>query len=305
MSLRKPPTGTLQGESFSWNGKSGGAFRGLQILVDNIAAEGLVAEHGFSVLIDAGGRKILMDTGQGHALEQNAAACGFELADADIFVLSHGHYDHTGAVDVVLGENPEIQVYGHPKIFSERFSIYPDRDPKEISMPSEQRLLVANLPDSHLHWVREPMEIAAGVGLTGPIPRSHALEDTGGPFFCDREGQRPDPIRDDMAMWIETPDGLLVVCGCCHSGLINTLDHIRNTTGGKRILGVIGGLHLKSASEERLAATVEALQKFAPAFMVPCHCTGATAVNYFRDHLDAEIISGFAGFNMRWRTNDE
>jgi len=270
----------------------------LKILVDNHAAAGLIEEHGLAIWIEVNGCRILFDTGQNGALRTNAAALGVDLSTADLLVLSHGHYDHTGAVDFVLQENPDLSVYAHPHGLKTRYSLYPDKAPKEISMPPEQRLLIKNLPDSKLNWVREPQCIAPGVYLTGPIPRIHPLEDTGGPFFDDPEGQFPDLITDDLAMWIETPQGLLVVCGCCHSGLMNTLNYIVETAREKRIWGIVGGLHLKSASEERLAATGEVLQQFNPEFMVPCHCTGEASINYFKQNLTPRIQSGFAGFEL-------
>lgn len=273
-------------------------FTSLEIIVDNTVAEGLTVEHGLSMLIKAGGKTILFDSGQHDALKDNTEKLGINLKHIDAFVLSHGHYDHTGAADFVLQENPEVTLFAHPKIFSRRFSIYPGKDPKDISMPSEERLVVSNLIDAQLQWIREPTEIAPRVWMTGPIPRNHALEDTGGPFFTEAEGLNPDPIEDDMAMWIDTPKGLLVICGCCHSGLINTLNYITKTSGKKRIWGIIGGLHLKNASAERLKATAQALSDFEPDFMVPCHCTGDEATDYFKKNLNIKIQPGFAGFKF-------
>jgi 7,8-dihydropterin-6-yl-methyl-4-(beta-D-ribofuranosyl)aminobenzene 5'-phosphate synthase len=271
----------------------------LKIVVDNHAAVDLVQEHGFSVWIEAGGQRILFDTGQGKALRPNTERTRNDPAHADVLVLSHGHYDHTGAIDYVLQQNPEIPVFAHTAVLSERYSIYPGKDSKDISMPSEQRLIVENLTDSHLSWVNEPMQIAPGVHLTGPIPRNHPLEDTGGPFFKNPEGTEPDPILDDMALWIETPQGLLVVCGCCHSGFINTITHIQQASGEQRIRGIVGGLHLKNASPERLEATTEALKIWNPDFMVPCHCTGEAAINHFKKYLTTDIRTGFAGFELK------
>lgn len=271
----------------------------LVIVADNHASGGLIEEHGLSVWIETNGHRILFDAGRGQALENNSRQLGIDLRHIDSFVLSHGHYDHTGAIDFVLQENPEVQVFANPAVLSERYSIYPAKEAREISMPEEQRFLIKNLPDSQLNWVNAPRQIVPGVWLTGPIPRFHPLEDTGGPFFQDLEGRRPDPITDDMAIWIETPRGLLVVCGCCHSGLINTLNHIRKHSRNQRIRGIVGGLHLKSASEERLQATVEALNVFKPDFMVPCHCTGDNAIAYFKQNLLTTIHPGFAGFKIK------
>lgn len=268
----------------------------LKIVVDNHTPVGRAQEHGFACWIEAGGRRILFDTGQGRALRPNTERTRNDPANADILVLSHGHYDHTGAVDYVLQRNPEIQVFAHPAVLSQRYSLHPGKPPKEVAMPEEQQLLIENLCDSKLHWVTQPAQIAPGVWLTGPIPRTHPLEDTGGPFFLDPEGETPDPITDDLALWIETPKGLLIVCGCCHSGLINTVDHIRQVSGEQRIWGIFGGLHLKSASAERLAATTDALREWNPEILVPCHCTGDAAIDYFKEHLAFPVLAGFAGF---------
>lgn len=274
-------------------------YPSLKIIVDNHSALGLVAEHGLSIWVEADGSRILFDTGQGRALRPNTERTRNDPAKADFLVLSHGHYDHTGAVDYVLQQSPEIQVFAHPAILRRRYSIYPGKKPKDISMLPEQRLLIKNLRDSHLSWINSPLQIAPGVYLTGPIPRIHPLEDTGGPFFLDPAGEQPDIIPDDLAMWIETPKGLLVVCGCCHSGLINTIDYIRQTSGESRIFGIVGGLHLKNSSAERLASTTEALREWNPEIIVPCHCTGDVALDYLKQKLDLEIHAGFAGFELK------
>lgn len=270
----------------------------LKIVVDNQATMGLVAEHGLSIWIESNGCRILFDTGQGQALRPNTEQTRSDPASAELLVLSHGHYDHTGAIDYVLQRNPAIGVFAHPFVLTQRYSIYRDCPPKDISMPEEQQLLLENLPDSQLHWVWAPVQIASGTYLTGPIPRVHPLEDTGGPFFADPGGIHPDPITDDMAMWIETSRGLLVVCGCCHSGLINTVNYVRQASGKERIAGIVGGLHLKNAPAERLSATTDALREWNPDFMVPCHCTGDEAIVHFQENLPMEIIPGYAGLEL-------
>jgi len=271
----------------------------LKIVVDNQAAVGMAAEHGLAIWVEHHGRRILFDTGQGKALRPNTELTRNDLANVDLLVLSHGHFDHTGAIDYVLQQNPSIAVFAHPEVLRQRYSIHSDCAPKEISMAPEEQLLIENLPDTQLHWVWAPVQIASGTYLTGPIPRVHPLEDTGGPFFTDPDGRHPDPITDDMAMWIETERGLLILCGCCHSGLINTVTHILNQSADRRIYGIIGGLHLKDASAERLAATTEALSRWNPEFIIPCHCTGEHAIDHFRKHLTTPVHTGYAGLNLQ------
>ena len=96
----------------------------------------------------------------------------------------------------------------------------------------------------------------------------------------------PDPMDDDMALWIRTDKGLIVCVGCAHVGLVNTLNHVQGLNKGMRIRAVIGGFHLLAAGEARTARTIASLQALAPDQIVPCHCTG--------DHAVAELKNAFA-----------
>ncbi|TNJ36816.1 MBL fold metallo-hydrolase [Chlorobaculum thiosulfatiphilum] len=266
----------------------------LTILTDNHAAPGLACEHGFAVLIDTGGKRILFDTGQLTALDANCRSLGIDLAGIDMIVLSHGHYDHTGNLADVLRIADRATLYLHPSALVERYSIRNGK-PKPIDMPESAKRAIDQLPAGRIRWVTEPLQLTDGVFLTGPIPRNTAFEDTGGPFFFDPEGQRPDPIEDDLSLWIEEPEGLTVLAGCCHSGIVNTLDHIEAQTGPKRIARLIGGLHLAATSPERLERTVEALEKRDIQRLIPCHCTGQPATELFRRELRCPVEAGYAG----------
>ncbi len=270
----------------------------IRILVDNRADKGLVEEHGFSVWLEVFGRKILFDTGQGKALLPNADTmeCNLELIDA--LVLSHGHYDHSGAVADVVQRAGSSRIFCHANAFVPRYSIESGEPPRNIAMSLHNGEALFSVPDNRVRWVTRPRMIASGIGISGPIPRLHPLEDTGGPFFLDPEGRHSDPIRDDMAMWIETDRGLVILTGCCHSGLINTVEHIRAVSGVEKVYGVIGGLHLVNASRDRLESTCHALRQWNPAFVVPCHCTGEEAQSYLRVALGERVISGYAGFGF-------
>ncbi|MBN2489804.1 MAG: MBL fold metallo-hydrolase, partial [Planctomycetes bacterium] len=130
---------------------------------------------------------------------------------------------------------------------------------------------------------------------TGPIDRRTDYEDTGGPFFLDAAGTRPDPIPDDLALWMRTDRGLVVVVGCSHAGLINTLDQARRVSGESRLHAVLGGFHLGGAAAERLERTAQALEALAVEQVVPCHCTGDVAVEFLRQALGARVVPGAAG----------
>lgn len=269
----------------------------LTVLVDNQAGCGCLAEHGFALWIERGDRRYLLDTGQGTALAENVRALGVDLGRADALVLSHGHYDHTGAVPMVLGAAPHVHVYCHSSVTEPRYSIR-DGQARDIRMPMFSMRALATLPIERMHWNGGSQLIGDRIGLSGSIPRWTDFEDAGGPFFFDPHALRADPVSDDQALWISTDKGLIVCVGCCHAGLINTLSHLREVTGESRIRAVIGGLHLGSASRERLEKTAQSLRDMNPGLMIPCHCTGEGAIAYLRDHLDCPVHTGYSGFRL-------
>ncbi|NLV42014.1 MAG: MBL fold metallo-hydrolase [Candidatus Hydrogenedentes bacterium] len=272
----------------------------ITLLVDNLAREGLAVEHGFAVLVEAGGRRILFDTGQtGAVLGANADALGADLSGVEAVVLSHGHYDHTGGVPLALARAPRAAVWCHPGVFVPRWSLR-DGQPREIGMPPAAREALTALPAGQLRRVTAPVLATPGVWITGPVPRGNPYEDTGGPFFLDPEGTKPDLLPDDLSLWMETPEGVVVLTGCCHAGLMNTLMLTRNRTGGRPLRALIGGFHLVNAGEQRMARTLETLRTLNPAAIVPCHCTGEAAVQVLQEAFGEKATPGAAGMTLRF-----
>ena len=269
----------------------------ITLVVDNEAPPELVAEHGFAAWIDTGNECFLFDTGQGAALIPNAAALGIDLSRARALVLSHGHYDHSGAVRAFLDINPDAPViYGHDATIG-RFSCRPDEQPpRQIGMAEEVRQALCQLPAERRIVLDVPRYLRPGIGITGPVPRNSTFEDTGGPFYLDPDKAQADPITDDLSLWFETSDGLVVLTGCCHSGLVNTVRQAQRISGVTRIRGIIGGLHLLNAGPERLDATIAFLHECAPDFLLPCHCTGAQVIERLHAEFgDAVLRAGGAG----------
>jgi 7,8-dihydropterin-6-yl-methyl-4-(beta-D-ribofuranosyl)aminobenzene 5'-phosphate synthase len=272
----------------------------ITILVDNLSNTSnpdLLTEHGLSIWIEADDQKILFDTGQTDILLHNAKMQGIDLSSADTLVLSHGHYDHTGGVAEVLKCNPTVSVYCHPDIFKSRYSRQLDgrMKPVIINTSAANSLIQSR---NAINWVTGPTQLSPDIGITGPIPRTCAFEDTGGAFFCDIVGKQPDLIEDDLAMWFRTVDGLIVITGCCHSGLVNTLSYVRLQNELIQMHTVLGGLHLLNASPERIKETCDYLTTAEIMRIVPCHCTGNGAVKYLQERFREKCIQGNVGFNF-------
>jgi len=249
----------------------------ITVLVENTTERrGLLAEHGFAVLVEARGRKILFDTGAGRALLPNAEALGVDLASVSAVVLSHGHYDHTGGLKAFLEAHGPVDVYAHPDVFRERYSVKAAEEPKSTGIPWKRRELESW--GARFNLERTMVMLGPGMFLTGAIPRLTEYEKTPEEFKT-RSGSslERDIVPDDQALVIHTARGLVVLLGCAHAGLINTLRHVRLVTGMTKIHAVFGGTHLRGASTERINRTIEALGEFGVDLIGVGHCTGFEA----------------------------
>ena len=248
----------------------------ITVLVENsVHRQGLVAEHGLSFHVQCGERSLLFDTGQTDLAVINAETLRLPLDRVEAIVLSHGHYDHTGGVPAMLEVVPEARIYLHPATFAKKFS-HNSGQSRPIGMSD----CVAQAIRCHAGGFIETTartEIMEGVFATGEIPRANAYEDTGGAFFLDAESTRPDPLVDDQALVINLGRSVVLLLGCAHSGVVNTLDHVQRLTNGKPVSALIGGLHLGSASEERIQKTIERLRNAQLEMLAPAHCTGLPA----------------------------
>ncbi len=268
----------------------------ITVLSDNRAAYGLESEHGFALWIETRGHSILFDVGFSPIMTRNAELLGIDLSLVDRVALSHGHHDHTGNLSAILAKAPRASLFLHPESMKERYSIH--LAPRPIGMGAESAEAVKAMPSPRCNWVTEPLQIAEGVWLSGPIPRMTEFEDTGGPFFDDADGKSVDAILDDQSLWIETDSGIVVCLGCCHSGLVNTLRYITNFSGRKSVFAVLGGMHLKDSDQSRLDKTVEELALFGLTHLVPCHCTGELATEKLTARFGSSVKPGYAGLKI-------
>ena len=269
-------------------------------LVENSVGIGgsreLIGEHGLAFLIEAGAHCILFDTGQYLALENNARVLGCDLTRIDTVVLSHGHYDHTGGLKHLLKCNPDFTLISHPDVFGRKMNKRKGRY-RDIGIPVSQNDLTKS--GVRLNLDAEPVKIEPNITTTGEIPLKFEFESVAEGFFIEEDGHKiPDILADDQALILETGKGIVVVLGCSHRGIINTLNHVIKITGEKRIHAVLGGLHLVKTTGEKLEAIVDHLQRFNLEKIVVGHCTGNHAVQALYERFGDRVVLNTVGRQM-------
>lgn len=247
------------------------------VLVENTAkGPGILAEHGMSYWIEQDNNHVLMDTGQGGALERNALRLGIRLAEINALILSHGHYDHTGGAPIPLKSTLATTIYLHPAAFARKYTRESNGTVRDIGIPRPSEEAIRNSRHQIVEST-QPITLFNHLTMTGPVPRVTDFEDTGGQFFLDKECFQPDPLEDDQSVFFDTREGLVVLLGCAHAGLINTLLYIRHLTNNRPIHMVIGGTHLINASPQRMERTLSELRGMGVRKLAPAHCTGMPA----------------------------
>jgi 7,8-dihydropterin-6-yl-methyl-4-(beta-D-ribofuranosyl)aminobenzene 5'-phosphate synthase len=260
-------------------------------LVDNAAGRGstLWGEHGLAFLIETEAGRVLLDTGQsGTVLLHNMGMLGLDPRMVDALAVSHAHYDHTGGLPALLEQvRPGLPLYAHSDLVQERFSRRQGKS-TSIGMPLTREALAAQ---TTLHLSDRPQEVCPGIWTTGEIaPRREPEGRSAHHVVKTPDGWAPDPYRDDMSLVVEVPAGLVLLCGCCHAGLLNTLAHVGRTFDRPVVL-IAGGTHLVSADAEhlqRVGETVLALRSVRR--FCPNHCSGEGAFHALWLALGADVV---------------
>ncbi|WP_297419213.1 MBL fold metallo-hydrolase [Thermococcus sp.] len=243
-----------------------------------------LAQHGVSFLIEKNGRRILFDTSQSAGpVLHNMNLRGIEPSSIDYVFLSHCHYDHTGGLlEVLKAIGKRVPVVAHPLIFRRHFVTKPYL--RDVGIPFRKEEIEEL---AELYLTAEPVEIVEGLYSTGEIMNREDFERASIGVYTLRNGKIvEDELPDDMSLVAETPEGLVVVSGCSHAGIVGIVKHAARLTGEKRIRAVIGGFHLIDASEERISRTVEEFEKLGVEEVYTGHCTGLRAEAAFLGAYD-------------------
>ena len=269
----------------------------LTILCDNTAVmkEGIRAEHGFSTLIEWDDTRILFDTGQSDVFWHNAGVMGKDLASVDSVVLSHGHYDHTGGLLSLARFNGKSMVIGHKDVFAPRYKKQKDGSLKYIGCPYTQAYLESR--GLNFKFVSTHFEIAPDIFYISEVPLTNGFE-KGDPLLVaknDKGISVPDPFMDDASLYIRTPQGLVVVLGCSHRGVINILKQILTLEGDVPIFTIIGGTHLSRVGRNQTEKTIETLREINPHALGVSHCTGLEAADEMKKTFGNRFFRATAG----------
>lgn len=283
----------------------------------------LLAEHGFAALIDLkdAGRKILWDAGVTRiALLENMRRLEIDPTTIDIIALSHGHHDHFAAMTDVLqaaGGRPEpkkwdkdvapeeirdwvrghqVPLIAHPAAFRERWGIRRDGSRFGPIFPPPRAEWEA--AGAQVILSEGPFKLGPGCASTGAVPRQSFEKAGTPPSLAYRDGDEiaRDYVDDDQAVVINVRDkGLVIVAGCAHSGIVNTVNHAREISGVSEVWAIMGGFHLAPAKDEEIQRTIDEIKEFEPEMIAPSHCTGFPAISQFANQMPGEFVLGVVG----------
>jgi 7,8-dihydropterin-6-yl-methyl-4-(beta-D-ribofuranosyl)aminobenzene 5'-phosphate synthase len=266
----------------------------------------LIAEHGFcaALTLEAGGVKhgLLLDSGLDPlAASHNLDVLGFDLSHCELVISSHGHIDHAGGLLNLrnkMDQRQKIPLVLHEDAFKNRLVKF--QDGRTIDLPAPDRSLLTEAGYGIIEKHSHSLWIADRVLVTGEIPRVNSFEKGFPNHYSEVDDGKieADPlIKDDQAVVLNVKDkGLVVITGCGHAGIINTLNYAKELTGEDRLYAVLGGMHLSGGLfEPIIPRTIEELERLKPKFIVPCHCTGLKAVSEIARKMPDAFIQNSVG----------
>jgi 7,8-dihydropterin-6-yl-methyl-4-(beta-D-ribofuranosyl)aminobenzene 5'-phosphate synthase len=267
----------------------------------------LLAEHGLSLFITVwsgeDSSSILMDAGASEiSLQYNADRLGVNLPDISALVISHGHDDHMGSLKKILKEAAgPVPVYIHPGSFSKRQKWISEKSLIEIVPPDSDALQKSG---AEFHMTPDPTKICQErILITGEIERSTTFERPNPIYYVEESGTWiQDLFLDDQAVILSLKEkGLVVITGCAHAGIINTILYARKITGVDQVFAVIGGFHLSgSFFRSVISPTISAIKVIDPTFVIPLHCTGWEAINRFAEEMPNQVIINTVGTTYKF-----
>jgi 7,8-dihydropterin-6-yl-methyl-4-(beta-D-ribofuranosyl)aminobenzene 5'-phosphate synthase len=266
----------------------------LTILMDNTAIldTPYLSESGLSFLIETDDAKIVFDTGFSPIFLSNARKMGMDLTDITAVAISHGHNDHTNGLpalgNLLLRKGKRVPVILHPACMEKKWWRNKDGSLEEIGMPIDREALALYYD---VTTVEVPTKIADSLYFLGTIPRKDQGANESIGLVANRENiMVPDFVPDDSALVYDGKDGLVIINGCAHSGLVNIMSYTKELFPGKPVAAVIGGFHILSKDQEWLEDTAAKIKTFEPKCIFPCHCTDEASRAFLRSQFQVGTI---------------
>ncbi len=263
----------------------------LTTLIENLVYQpGLVSEHGLSLYLDTGRRRILFDTGQSAAFLANANALGIDISKVDALVISHGHYDHTGGLVAFLQENKFAPVYLKKEVFNKKYN----SSRNFIGTPA-----VPEEFKNRFHHVEEVTKIDEGVFIVPHIPLIHAEDTSFDYFYTEKgEGMVNDEFDDELFMVVVNDGKLSVFSSCSHRGISNIVEEARRLFQLPVNL-ITGGFHLKNAPQEQYRSVLSYLRELKPENIGICHCTGVEHFPEMAKEVGDRVFYNYTGNTVK------
>lgn len=246
---------------------------------DNVRRRNFFAEHGLSMLIETADCKILFDTGQTSLFHKNAMTLGLDLTQINAVVISHGHYDHTGGIPEFCRINSQAPIYAHPEIFSKKW-----KAPKKCCIDEREEIGIPwdfnseGISAERFQFHQKPVHLRENILLSSTIPTVVGFEEFSGNLLVQGEsGVLPDRHLDEQFMLVVIKDHAHLILGCGHRGVANSIEYAKKLLSGKKLVSLIGGMHLENIPKERLERTVHYLRQSGIQTIIPLHCTGFDA----------------------------
>ena len=268
----------------------------MTVLSDNIAEEPLTAEWGLSILVEADGRRILLDTGGGQAFASNARLLGLDLSAVDTAVLSHAHYDHADGMETFFGINGKAP-----------FLVREEAEENCFGLKEGQMTYIGIRRGTLATWasritpVSGVYEIASGILLVPHREGDYSAIARRGDLYTERDGEYlPDDFSHEQSLVIDTPRGAVIFNSCSHTGPENILRDVEELAGRREIQAYVGGLHLYKLTDEELLVLCRQLRDSAVRRFYTGHCTGEHAFEVLRSELGDRICQFRAGFRQEF-----
>ncbi len=270
-------------------------FYQITCIVNDTALEedGFYAEHGLSFLIETPHGEVLFDTGKTEeVLSHNMELLNIDPQNITTLALSHSHYDHTGGLEWLLRQGKHPKILANPDFFTQHYA-YRNEEYHFLGMNIPQDQVIAL---SDLQLSAKPIEIIPGLWTSGIIENREEPQGRNKDHVIrQRDAWIQDPYLDDLSLVLETPSGLVLICGCCHAGILNTLLHVERVFNQK-IIKVFGGIHLMSADEATTQYVIDSLDKNFPCITYYLnHCTGEKTVTIMKQVFKGRVFSFPAG----------